>query len=201
MLHGRFFFVIIDILCNMQCFSNQALSFLSYVDMAIQVDTEESIEFTNIAREELSVLNDYIHRTLIPAMQADADGNCSDDDGAVAVEVVRSDVCNDSEEDGETESTGVKRVRPLRAASRTAREATRAHFDQGANHSESSDEEDFQSDDSSGSDSDNTERNTDEEAVGSSDEEEELATDEEADTDVRHTKKPRVSTDSETTEH
>ena len=179
----------------MLCFSKQTFSFLSYVDMVIQLETEESIEFTNISREQLGVLNDYIHKTLIPAMQTDVDGNCSDGDGAVAVEVVGSDDC---EEDSETESTGVKRDRPLRAASKTAREATRAHFDQGTDDNESSDEEDFQSDDSnSASDSDDTERNTDEEAVVSSDEEEEMVTDGEDENIVRHTKKPRVSNDSE----
>ena len=76
----------------MLCFSKQTFSFLSYVDMVIQLETEESIEFTNISREQLGVLNDYIHKTLIPAMQTDVDGNCRDSDGAVAVAVVGSEV-------------------------------------------------------------------------------------------------------------
>lgn len=167
--------------------------------MAIELDSKEHIEFTNIAREELGVLNDYIHRTLIPAMQADADGCESiDEDGAVAVEVVESDCDSDGLEENNdvTKSSGSKRGRPSRAASRSAREATRAHFDRGVQEDseEDEDEEDFQSNDGSdsdGSDSDSgDDENTDEEAIASSDDEE-MESDED-DTDDRDTKKSRV---------
>ena len=115
-----------------------------YVDMAVQLDSEESIEFTNIAREELGVLNDYIHKTLIPAMQADADGAESEEEGAVAVEVGASD--SDDYDSADEEEDNKTRRRPSRAASRTAREATKAHFDRGLDEDSDDDEEDFSED-------------------------------------------------------
>ncbi len=42
-----------------------------YVDMVLQQQDGDVVEFTNIQREELAVLNDYIHQVLIPAMQGD----------------------------------------------------------------------------------------------------------------------------------
>ncbi|KAL7506398.1 hypothetical protein ACHAXN_004903 [Cyclotella atomus] len=159
-----------------------------YVDMAVQLDSEERIEFTNIAREELGVLNDYIHKTLIPAMQVDATGVASDkeedaEEDAVAVEVIVEDGDESEQEkvDAETESSGSKRRRPSRAASRTAREATRAHFDRGVDEGSDDDEEDFQSDDGSDDCDSESDGDTDEEAVASSDSEAdvEMDTDEE----------------------
>ena len=171
--------------------------------MAVELDSKEHIEFTNIAREELGVLNDYIHKTLIPAMQADADGSESiDEHDAVAVEVVESDDDSDDLEENSdvTKSSGSKRGRPSRAASKMAREATRAHFDRGVQEDseEDEDEEDFQSDDGSdsddgsGSDSDGDE-NTDEEGIASSDDEEMHSHEEDGvETEERDMKKPRV---------
>lgn len=172
-----------------------------YVDMTIQLDSEKNVEFTNIAREELGVVNDYIHKTLIPAMQADADGADSEEEGAVAVEVVttgtNSDNDDDNEEeeqDDESDGSGGKRRRPSRAASRTARAATKAHFDRGVNEESDDDEEDFQSDDGSDSDS-GSEADTDEEAVQSSDDEDaEMESEEDSEDEVekKHAKRPRI---------
>ena len=39
--------------------------------MVLQRHQGETVEFTNIQREELAVLNQYIHQVLIPAMQED----------------------------------------------------------------------------------------------------------------------------------
>eukprot|EP01082_Thalassiosira_pseudonana_P009702 g8476.t1 g8476 contig3:187587-189680(-) len=138
-----------------------------YVDMAIQLDSDDSMEFTNIHRDELGGLNDYIHTTLIPAMHDDVNedgsgGGGDDDDGSsdeevVAAEVVASDD-NDSasEEEDESASDGGKRRRPSRAASESARVATRAHFTQGGameDDDSEDDEEDFDSGEEDGSDS------------------------------------------------
>lgn len=166
-----------------------------YVDMAVQLDSEERIEFTNIAREELGVLNDYIHKTLIPAMQSDANGSESvDEDSAVAVEVVEDNQSIDSDDDEEETSAG-KRRRPSRAASRTAREATRAHFDRGVDDSDDEDEEDFQNEDGSDSGSDSSDPDTDGEEVVSTDEEGAMETHDESEDEFgghAASKKPRV---------
>lgn len=46
-----------------------------YVDLTIQTSEGKEVQFTNIHRDELSVLNDYIHKTLIPAMLKDTGDN------------------------------------------------------------------------------------------------------------------------------
>ncbi|KAL3783600.1 hypothetical protein HJC23_002104 [Cyclotella cryptica] len=151
-----------------------------YVDMAVELDSGDLIEFTNIYREELVVLNDYIHKVLIPAMQVDAEGGDSADE--VVAEVIESDHPNsDGEEEAETSSTG-KRRRSSRAASKSAREATRAHFDQVVDDSDEEDEEDFQSEDERGTDDSDSDAqiNTDEEAALSSDDGEGMDTDQES---------------------
>ena len=89
-----------------------------YVDMVIQCQKEgedeiDAIEFTNIQREETSVLNSYIHDVLIPAMTRDAkkskamaDGDDDDDDDdcdQVVVEAV-ADESNDDEETDDDEA-------------------------------------------------------------------------------------------------
>jgi hypothetical protein len=77
----------------------------------------ETMEFTNIRREENGVLNDYIHKVLVPAMQADAnnaksggDDHASNDnnsDVAEAVaEAVDGDDNDDDTEDEDVEATG-----------------------------------------------------------------------------------------------
>lgn len=168
-----------------------------YVDLAVELDSKDRIEFTNIYREELGVLNDYIHKVLITAMQADAEGGDSaDEDVAVAAEVVESidsDHPSSDEVEEEESYSGGKRRRSSRAASKSAREATRAHFNQILGDSEDEDEEDFQSEDEDGTDDGDSdaETNTDEEAILSSDDEEGIDKDE----DIKHgsaSKKARV---------
>ena len=140
-----------------------------FVDMVAQLDADpaldeeegkkstkqsDTLEFTNIHRDELNGLNDYIHRTLIPAMQLDADGvdeavagavNSNDynrddgskDDGSYEyndADVAVAEVVHSSDDDGDennaTETNeldqGIKRRRPSRAAAKSAREITRA---------------------------------------------------------------------------
>ena len=156
-----------------------------YVDMMVQLDTSaneeddtkktkqsDSLEFTNIHRDELNGLNDYIHKTLIPAMQMDADGSgkgSDEDDEAVVAEVVNTsdddnmeDGSNDGSEEEEDEGSSKKR-RPSRAASKSAREINRAALMsapvQGGDEDDDSDdseefEDESESDSDSGSDDD-----------------------------------------------
>ena len=176
-----------------------------YVDMEVKLhvsdDNEQegkkkkkqsdTLEWSNINRDELEGLNNYIHKTLIPAMQADADGtnekgldgNSSDDDDddfAVA-EVVNT---SDNEE-----------KRPSRAASKSAREINKAAL-AGGNEDEDSDddsdefEEEEDSDDSSDEESVVSEK-SDEAGSSSEDEDEEEANDSDG-SDYRESKKARV---------
>ncbi|KAL3925802.1 MAG: hypothetical protein SGILL_000150, partial [Bacillariaceae sp.] len=98
--------------------NNQSSSSSSrYVDMVVQAaaaasdntkDKVETIEFTNIRREENGVLNNYIHKVLIPAMQADANNDASnssnnnDGENGEEVEVEAEAVAVDGDDD-ETE--------------------------------------------------------------------------------------------------
>ena len=51
-----------------------------YVDMVIkQKSNDDEIQFTNIQREETSVLNEYVHNVLIPAMKRDIKKSSKDD--------------------------------------------------------------------------------------------------------------------------
>jgi hypothetical protein len=136
-----------------------------FVDMIAQLDadpgskdqedkTTKTLEFTNIHRDELNGLNNYIHQVLIPAMQSDADqadegvakaidptadnGNESDTDGsddndreneAIAEVVHSSDDGGDnnkSDNETELEEESTRRRPPSRAAAKSAREITRA---------------------------------------------------------------------------
>ena len=47
-----------------------------YVDLKCILDSDVPLEFTNIARDEVAVLNTYIHGILIPAMGTEANGHC-----------------------------------------------------------------------------------------------------------------------------
>jgi Histone chaperone Rttp106-like len=63
-----------------------------YVDMVVQLHNDtNSLEFSNIQREENGVLNQYIHKVLVPAMQADAENEEEDDDDVVAEAKVDDD--------------------------------------------------------------------------------------------------------------
>jgi len=89
-----------------------------YVDLVVQLEDEEeekhlkgsstgqaqkalkknkihpTIEFNNIHREELNVLNQYIHETLIPAMQRDTEeaAYCDEKEGEGAEEETHLDI-------------------------------------------------------------------------------------------------------------
>lgn len=184
-----------------------------YVDMVVQLDVPSSdlsedqegkkkkkqsdtLEFTNIHRDELTGLNDYIHQTLIPAMQLDADGadkkastgsdgDSDDEDLAVAEVVDGSDGDEDDEDNtgsGDDEEHSNKRRRPSRAASRSAREINRAALkaapaDDGENDSDDSDE--FQDEEAESDDSEDESVVSD----GSSPDEDESDEDEQGDMD------------------
>ena len=111
-----------------------------FVDMMVQLDDDEeeggkksnNLEFTNINRDELSKLNEYIHGTLIPAMQADAasdsEAERSDDESVAVAQVVDSDTEEDDVDENENEDEMVSGRRTKRAAARIASETTKAHF-------------------------------------------------------------------------
>lgn len=103
-----------------------------YVDMNLMLDDETPLEFTNIHRDELVHLNNYIHSILIPAMKRDAIAQDNDDND--------DDMESNTEEEEEEASLG-KRKRTQRKASKEARQATRAHMEQ------TQDEEDSDDDD------------------------------------------------------
>ena len=102
-----------------------------YVDLVATLEGEdgeggESVEFSNIAREEVRVLNDYIHKVLIKAMAKDV-GNTDvvaggDDD----TDTNDREAC--ATESDQDEGRGGSRKRSRRAASKDAREATKAQL-------------------------------------------------------------------------
>ncbi|KAL9187410.1 hypothetical protein ACHAXT_001513 [Thalassiosira profunda] len=186
-----------------------------YVDMMVQLDVSDvdeqeggkkkkqvdSLEFTNIHRDELNGLNDYIHKTLIPAMQADADEDSDDEEIAVA-EVVNSDSeegGGSDESESEEEGSGKKR-RSSRAASKSAREINKAALTSGAEGDDDSDDDDsdaFEEEDATdGSDEDESVMGDGESDASSDDadfEEEEEESDESDDEEDGHkSKKTRV---------
>lgn len=105
-----------------------------FVDMVVQLDDDEStLEFTNIERDELQGLNGYIHNVLITAMKKDAvegsDNDGEDKDMDEDEDVAMAEVVNSSGEESESdESSGKYKRKSSRAASKSAREVTRAHF-------------------------------------------------------------------------
>ena len=137
-----------------------------YVDMLVQLDVpssdsideqegkkkkkqNDSLEFTNIHRDELNVLNDYIHQTLIPAMQMDADGSPGDDpsEGSSDDEdVAVAEVVDDADEDDEGRE---RKRRPARAASKSAREINRATLKSAHDDEDDDDSDDFEEEDAS----------------------------------------------------
>lgn len=120
-----------------------------YVDMNITTTDDGPLEFTNINRAEIGVLNNYIHNVLIPAMEKDGQGDHNnnggdddDDDGmaeaAMVVEaeensddVVDVKVSNDSDGSDSVELVQVEAGRGCRSKRRAAREAiqsTKQHY-------------------------------------------------------------------------
>lgn len=116
-----------------------------YVDLNIQLDDEETLEFTNIHREELTVLNDYIHKVLIPAMKKDAKGDDDEEDGEESAEAVEL-VDDETEDDDDVSEKEVTARRPKRKASKDARQATKAQMQNGAK-DEDDDDDDEDGDD------------------------------------------------------
>ena len=88
-----------------------------YVTVTVVTDASETIEFTNIHTQEQDVLRNYIHRSLIPAMQSDvsSDRKNGDSDGAVNDDGEETE----SAEDEHEHHTGRRRKR--KAASEAAR--------------------------------------------------------------------------------
>jgi hypothetical protein len=106
-----------------------------YVDMNIQLDDDDkTLEFTNIHREELGGLNDYLHKILIPAMKQDTVGDEKEDDSVDAVEEVEDD-----DDENDDDDTGASR-RPSRKASKEAREATKSQMKTGVGEDDDSDD-------------------------------------------------------------
>jgi hypothetical protein len=71
--------------------------------MVVQEHDDTTVEFTNIQREELGVLNEYIHQVLIPAMQADTKEGAK---GTIQKESGDNDVDVDVDDDSSTEDEG-----------------------------------------------------------------------------------------------
>jgi hypothetical protein len=153
-----------------------------YVDLVAQLEGEGAVEFSNISREEVRVLNDYIHQVLIRAMTKDAEGGGGggEDEGryeaaasaaAAASPASKIEIGNGELKMGPSEDSGDDSIefvdftggRSRRAASREAREATKAQLQVKASavgndddDSDDDDEEDFviQENDSEEDDSD-----------------------------------------------
>ena len=138
-----------------------------FVDMVVKLDDDSSddvdqLEFTNIDRDELQGLNGYIQNVLIPAMKKDAEGGSNnaavededDEEGVAMAEVIDSSV-----QGSHSDESHVKcKRKSSRAASKSAREATRAHFEGLNGYDDDDSESDAESfnedDDSDGSDDD-----------------------------------------------
>ena len=132
-----------------------------YVDMNITLDDDTALEFTNISREELSVLNHYIHNILIPAMQRDQAGVVQDDshqhhdnedsDAVVVTAVAKAedgDRNSDQESDDSVQVIKVEgsRGRSKRKAAREAIQQTKQHYHAINNDEDEEDEEDSDED-------------------------------------------------------
>ena len=116
-----------------------------YIDLHATLDSSEEekteIEFTNIDREEMTVLNSYIHKTLVPAMAKDAaegesdDGEDSEDMYAGAIH---------EEVDGTNDNTAgaTSRKRGRRQAAAEARKATKYELNQKDEEEDSDDDDD-----------------------------------------------------------
>ena len=175
-----------------------------YVDLVAELEDDEgAVEFSNIAREEVRVLNDFIHQVLIKAMTRDAEGGgeAEDDEKVAAAATAASLVAKIDEAerkmgssanespigtssgDDSIEFVGTTGGRARRAASRDAREATKAQLQAKASgggideeDSDDDDEEDFvmdvndsaseSEDDSEEDESDASENDDDEEEGG-----------------------------------
>ncbi len=200
-----------------------------FVDMVAQLDADpasnnlenkksnthcDTLEFTNIHRDELNALNNYIHQILIPAMQSDADqtdegvakatnsiadnGNESNTDGSDdndAADVAIAEVVHSSDNGGDKNNSdndieleeGSTRRRPSRAAAKSAREITRAVL-QSAQGDDGDSDDDSVNYDTDGSD-DETDVSDDDSSVEVSDFDEDVRS---ASDDGKKIKKARI---------
>jgi hypothetical protein len=145
-----------------------------YIDLHAAIDGKDGekneLEFTNIDREEMQVLNSYIHNTLVKAMTKDAEENDSEDaqdDDSVEVD--------DAKDDSHDKEKSRKRSR--RAASVEAQKAARREMKTSAqessnkNDDESDEEEeddDYEAREMSDSDDEEAEEDSDEGDVDAS---------------------------------
>lgn len=146
-----------------------------YVDIHASTDDGKTqIEFTNIDREEMHVLNSYIHDTLVKAMAQDV---AKADDMVNGGEVTEVKVDpEDRQEEEESEAKGEnRRKRPRRAASELSQKVTRKELktneeidndeedDSDEYHAEERDDESEDDDDSDDSDEEMEEDESDSE--------------------------------------
>ena len=147
-----------------------------YVDLHATLDGKDGekteLEFTNIDREEMQVLNAYIHNTLVKAMAKDAEGNDNGSD-----EVQNKVTANE----GDISDTGgdKSRKRARRAASMEAQKATKREMASSAQKSsapndDESEEEDEDDDYEGREKSDSEDEDDDEDEEEHSDDEEEM---------------------------
>jgi len=176
-----------------------------YVDLVATLEGDESaVEFSNIAREEVRVLNDYIHKTLIKAMAKDAaegeeeDGNevSSRDNDKESDSVIEIRSSTSGDEDDEDLSSDGGRKRSRRAASKGAREATKAQLQAKAadDSDEDEEEEDYEMESELESESDDPSSNdeaidVDDATESEADEEDEDSGDDDDDDDDETPKK------------
>jgi len=110
-------------------------------------DSNEELEFSNIHRDELRVLNDYIHKILIPAMTREVNNNHNDNKNAQNNTENSNNDDDEHTDDGDTEVTST--ASPIagkrsskRKASKAAREATRAELGSPSQDADSDGDED-----------------------------------------------------------
>jgi len=152
-----------------------------YVDLAITLHGEDeespkNIEFSNISREELRPIKDFIEGILTPAMRRDAVLSQEDAESSIdGAESIREEdnvasssnsIGKNIESEGDTKGSSTRR-RLVRKAAEEAREATQVQ-------SIGKNEEENDTDDASFSDSDDETASFDSDEESSDDEEESL---------------------------
>lgn len=155
-----------------------------YVDIHASTDEGKTqIEFTNIDREEMHVLNAYIHDTLVKAMAQDvAKADELFHGGEIAEVKADPDEQQQQEEENVDHDNEVRRKRPRRAASELSQKVTRKELktnddlddddedDSDEYHAGDGNDESEDDDDSDDSDEDMEENESDSEVEGAKDE-------------------------------
>lgn len=104
-----------------------------FVDLHATLDecdgNNAEIEFTNIDREEMAVLNSYIHDTLVKAMAKDAEEDENDD--SPTEHVIEDEGVSGSDDNAAVSSS---RKRSRRQAATEARKATKFELEKGSTH-------------------------------------------------------------------